>query len=355
MSATAPIAAASPAASPWSPRRATPARLIRVTSVSALLLLAVVGASLLVGVESVSLRRALADRASLDARILFDVRLGRVLLGALVGAALSPAGVAFQALLCNPLADPYVLGIAGGASVTGTLAIVLGAAASALGRWTLPVWAFAGAAATVALVFAFGRVRGRLVPNVALLAGVVLNALAAALIVAIRVLASPQAVNEALYWLTGSLGTADGMTLTVLAAYTAAGLGLLWTQAVAMNAFALGDEAAHAVGVDVERSRRRIFFAASLLTGAAVAMAGPIGFVGIVVPHTLRGLLGPDHRVLLPASALLGAAFVVAADTLARLAFLAVGTEPTVGVLTALVGAPFFLAVLRRRGSEHLF
>jgi iron complex transport system permease protein len=122
-----------------------------------------------------------------------------------------------------------------------------------------------------------------------------------------------------------------------------------------MNAFALGDEAAHAVGVDTEKARRRIFLAASLLTGAAVAFAGPIGFVGIVVPHILRGILGPDHRVLLPASALCGGAFVVIADLTARLAFLWLGTEPTVGVLTALVGGPFFLVVLRRRGGERVF
>ena len=122
-----------------------------------------------------------------------------------------------------------------------------------------------------------------------------------------------------------------------------------------MNAFSLGDEAAHAVGVDTERARRNIFLAASLLTGAAVAFAGSIGFVGIIVPHTLRGIIGPDHRVLLPASALCGGAFVVIADLAARLSFRALGTEPTVGVLTALVGGPFFLVVLKRRGGERVF
>ena len=331
------------------------ARLLRVIALSTLVLAGAIAAALVFGVEHVDLARAFSDRGSTDATILFGTRVTRVLLGAAVGAALAPAGVAFQALLRNPLADPYVLGVAGGAAVTGTLAIVLGAAAGVLGAWTLPVWAFAGALGSIAIVFAFGRVRGRLVPNVALLAGVVVNALAGAVVVTIRLLATPHAAHEALYWLTGSLEAIEPARLIALSAYVTAGLLTLFTLAVPMNAFALGDEAAHAVGVDTDRARRWIFVAASLLTGAAVAFAGPIGFVGIIVPHLLRGLLGPDHRVLLPASALCGAAFVVLADLAARLAFLALGTEPTVGVLTALVGGPFFLVVLRRRGGERVF
>jgi iron complex transport system permease protein len=214
------------------------------------------------------------------------------------------------------------------------------------------VWSFAGALGAIAVVFTLGRVRGRLVPNVALLSGVVLNALTGAIVVAIRMLAAPHAAHEALYWLTGTLQPLEAVRLGALGAYVALGLVVLFTQAVAMNGFALGDEAAHAVGIDTERARRTIFLAASLLTGAAVAFAGPIGFVGIVVPHVLRGLLGPDHRVLIPASALIGGAFVVGADTLARLAFSVLGTEPTVGVLTALCGAPFFLWALRQRGAD---
>jgi iron complex transport system permease protein len=204
-------------------------------------------------------------------------------------------------------------------------------------------------------VYTFGRVRGRLVPNVALLAGVVLNALAAALVVGIRLLSSPAAAHEALYWLTGSLRRVEPLRLAALAVYVAIGIGILLARAVSLNALALGDESAHVVGVDTERARRVVFLAASLLTGAAVAFAGPIGFVGIVVPHVLRGLLGPDHRVLVPTSALIGAGFLVLADLGARLALLVVGTQLTVGVLTALIGAPFFLVVLRGRGKERAF
>jgi iron complex transport system permease protein len=333
----------------------TALRVARVTALSALALLGAIAAGLAFGVEHVDLGRALADRDSIDATILFGTRVTRVLLGVAVGAALAPAGVAFQALLRNPLADPYVLGVAGGAAVAGTLAIVLGAGAGLLGAWTLPVWAFAGALGSIALVFAFGRVRGRLVPNVALLAGVVVNAVSGALIVAVRLMATPQAAHEALYWLTGSLGAIEPARLWSLGAYVVFALAALFWLAVPMNAFSLGDEAAHTVGVDTERARRGIFLAASLLTGAAVAFAGPIGFVGIIVPHFLRGLIGPDHRVLLPASALCGAAFVVLADLAARLAFLALGTEPTVGILTALIGGPFFLVVLKQRGGERIF
>jgi cobalamin transport system permease protein len=334
--------------------RGTPRRVARVTLSSLALLAAAIALALLVG-ERVDFARAFHDRSSSDAGILFGQRLWRVLLGAAIGAALAPAGVAFQALLRNPLADPYVLGVSGGAAVAGTLAIVLGLASGVLGTWALPVWAFAGALAAIALVLAFGRVRGRLVPNVALLAGVVVNALASALIVGVRLVASPNSSHQALYWLSGSLTAAEPLRVAALAAYVLAGVAALFALAVPMNAFALGDEAAHTVGVDTESARRKIFLAASLLTGAAVAFAGPIGFVGIVVPHVLRRLLGPDHRVLVPASALIGAAFLVLADCAARVVFLWLSIEPTVGVLTALVGAPFFLVVLKRRGAERAF
>jgi iron complex transport system permease protein len=184
------------------------------------------------------------------------------------------------------------------------------------------------------------------------LAGVVLNALASAVIVGIRMIARPTTAHEALYWLTGSLQPPETPQLVALAAYVLAAMIVLQRSAVAMNALVLGGDAARAVGIDVASARRTIFLAASLLTGGAVALAGPIGFVGIVVPHALRLVIGSDHRVLLVGSALGGAIFLVVADTLARVSFLALGVEPTVGVLTALVGAPFFLVLLRSRGTS---
>ena len=332
--------------------RATPARVTTVTLAALALAFAAVVASLLLGVERVSLSRALADRGSLDADILWSARAPRVLLGALVGAALSAAGVAFQALLRNPLADPYVLGVSGGAAAAGTAAALIGGA-GALGIWTRPAFAFLGALGAVAMVYAFGRVRGALVPHVALLAGVVVNALAGAVILALRLFLAPFAVADALAWLTGSLGTVDLVRVSTLGVYAFVALVVLALRAVDMNALALGEEAARTVGVDVERARRVIFFAASLLTAAAVAFAGPIGFVGIVVPHALRRLVGADHRLLLPASICGGAAFLVLTDTASRLSFLALGTEPAVGILTALIGAPLFLVILRRRSGER--
>jgi iron complex transport system permease protein len=332
--------------------RATPARVTAVTLGTLALAAAAIVASLVIGVERVSLMRALADRGSLDADILFGARAPRVFLGALVGAALSAAGVAFQALLRNPLADPYVLGVSGGAAAAGTAAALVGGT-GLFGLWTRPAFAFVGALGAVAAVYAFGRVRGALVPHVALLAGVVVNALAGAIILALRTLLAPFALADALAWLTGSLGSVDIARVGALAVYAVIALCVLGVTAVDMNALALGEEAARSVGVDVERMRRVIFFAASLLTAAAVAFAGPIGFVGIVVPHALRRLVGADHRLLLPASIFGGAAFLVLTDTASRLTFVALGTEPSVGVLTALIGAPLFLVILRRRGGER--
>jgi iron complex transport system permease protein len=164
---------------------------------------------------------------------------------------------------------------------------------------------------------------------------------------------APFAVADALAWLTGSLGAVDLVRVSALAVYAGVALVVLGMRAVDMNALSLGEEAARTVGVDVERMRRLIFIAASLLTAAAVAFAGPIGFVGIVVPHALRRLVGADHRLLLPASIFGGAAFLVLTDTASRVAFVAFGTEPAVGVLTALIGAPLFLVLLRRRGGER--
>ena len=332
--------------------RATPARVVAVSLGALALAVAAIAGSLAVGVERVDVGRALGDRSSLDAAILFGARAPRVALGALVGAALSVAGVAFQALLRNPLGDPYVLGVSGGAAVAGTAAAFFGGA-GALGLWTRPVWAFGGALAAVTAVFVFGRVRGQLVPHVALLAGVVINALSGALIMALRALMSPGAQLEALGWLAGTLGVVDGTRLAVLAVYALVALAVLAANAIDLNALALGEEAARTIGVDVDRARRVVFFAASLATAAAVAFAGPIGFVGIVVPHAVRRLVGADHRLLVPAALFGGAAFLVVADAAARLTFLAIGSEPPVGVLTALVGAPLFLVILRRPGGAR--
>jgi iron complex transport system permease protein len=325
-------------------------RLFAVTLGLLAALAAAIALGVVVGVEHVDWRVAWTQ-AGPDRTILVGARLARVLLGAVVGAALGASGVTFQSLLRNPLADPYVLGVSAGAAVAATLAMLAGAGWAPL----LPIWAFVGALGAVALVWAVGRVRGRLVPTVALLAGVVFNAFAGGLIVAITFLARPHAAEAVWLWLAGALGAPEWFQLGAVAVWTLVGLVALVALAPRMNALALGDEGAHSVGIDVARTRGLLFAAASLLTGAAVAMAGPIGFVGIVVPHGLRLLLGPDHRLLVPASALGGAVFLTMCDTAARLAFVPLGSEPAVGILTALVGGPFFLVLLWRRRGERLF
>jgi iron complex transport system permease protein len=332
----------------WS--RLTFGRLVGRLALLALLTACVLLFGVAVGVEKVSWRRCL-DPGSVDRAIVVGARLSRVLLAAVVGAGLASSGVTFQALLRNPLADPYVLGVSAGAAVAATIAIQAGAGWAGL----LPLWSFVGALATVALVYAVGSVRGRLVPVVALLAGVVFNSFAGGLIVALAFASRGQRTQEVMLWLVGSLTSPDWYQLAMLAVWTGLGLVLLMAIAPRMNALALGEEGAHSVGVNVPATRLLLFLAGSLLTGAAVAVAGPIGFVGMVVPHALRLAFGPDHRLLVPASALGGALFLSLCDTVARLAFVPLGSEPAVGVVTALVGGPFFLVLLWRKRGTRLF
>jgi iron complex transport system permease protein len=311
--------------------------------------------ALLLGPQPVSFSAALAG-VEPDAAILLGLRLPRVILGALVGAGLATAGVALQALLRNPLAEPFVLGVSGGAALGGTTAL---AAASLLGPATLigslagsgtsvALGASIGAAASTALVFALGRIGGKLVPEAALLVGVVFNAFAAGVITVVKVLVPPEEAARLLYWLMGAVGYAAPGTLAAGAVFVGVSVAVLVALSGQLNLLSLGDDEAASLGVDVGRSRAAVFLAASLATGAAVALAGMVGFVGLIVPHLLRRVLGPDHRVLLPASVLFGAAFLVLADAGARLAFLPLGSEPPVGALTALLGGPLFLWLLRR-------
>ena len=302
------------------------------------------------GVERVDWR-AVWVSDSADHAIVSRVRLGRALLGALVGGALAAAGVTFQTLVRNPLADPYVLGVSSGAAVGAALAIFAGADQGP----PVAVSAFIGAMAAMALIYRLGVVRGQLVPHVVLLAGVVFNAFSWAMIVTLASLSRSGTTAEMLIWLLGSLSAPDWSRLLTASIAIAVGIAALIVLAPRMNALALGDEGAHSLGVDVRRTRKLLLIAASLLTAAAVAVAGPIGFVGIIVPHVLRLIMGPDHRLLIPASVLGGAMFLSMCDTLTRLAFVPLGSEPPVSVLTALLGGPFFLVLLWQRRGDRLF
>lgn len=308
------------------------------------------------GAESVSLATALSDPNSLDATIVLSARLPRVLLAALAGAALAAVGVAFQALLRNPLADPYVLGVSGGAAAGATLAIVAGASAySLLGAALVPAAALAGGLLATLVVYMIARAGGEVSGTTIVLAGVIVNAIAASIITFIKTLVTAAKAQELLFWLMGFLDVPSTAQLVSVAIWCALGLTLLILDSGRLNLLALGREPAAHVGVDVSRVERRIFFAASAVAGAVVSLTGLIGFVGLVVPHAVRRLVGSDHRIVLPAAILLGGATLVACDLAARAAFRWLGTEPPVGAVTALFGGPIFLLLLYRTRSHQSF
>jgi len=282
--------------------------------------------------------------------ILWDVRLPRVAMGALVGMGLSVAGAAYQGLFRNPLADPSVVGASAGASLGAAAAIAFLDGVPLLpGRWALgpvPLCAFCGGIAAVLLVFRLASA-GRQTSTVSLLlAGMVVSSVASSLVSLIMYLTSSQARDAIVFWLMGGLSGANWWKVGWLLPYLAAGLGLLLLQGRELNAFLLGEEAALSMGVDVERLKRRVLGAGSLLTAAAVAFCGIISFVGLIVPHLVRLIVGPDHRWLMPVSAVTGAVVLVAADTLAR--SLPWFSELPVGLVMSLTGGPFFLFLLRR-------
>ena len=316
-----------------------------------------VGVGLSLGAGTLSLGAALRG-VEPDATVLFRLRIPRVVLAAIVGAGLSVAGVALQALLRNPLADPFVFGLSGGAAIGAALSVAitgtaLGAAGVSAAGWIglLPTQfaAVLGSLAAAVLVFTLGRARGRLHPERALLVGVVFNSFASALVIALEAVLAPEKTQAVLLWLAGTLGYEPEPVLVAAGAVVLVAAAILTALAGRLNLLALGDEGAAALGVDVEWTRLLSFFAASAAVGAAVALTGLVGFVGLVVPHAVRLVAGPDHRVVLPASALGGAAFLVLADAVARVLFRGLGTEPPVGAVTALLGAPLFVLLLRRR------
>jgi iron complex transport system permease protein len=282
--------------------------------------------------------------------IVLDVRLPRILLALLVGAALSAAGATYQAVLRNPLADPYVLGISGGAALGAVAAAALSEGATLAAPIARPAAALAGALAMLALLFRLGRARGRTDTTTLLLIGVVLNALASAAILFLVATGDPARFYGVLFFMMGLLESPAWSAVAVTAAVVGAGVGALVLSSHALNVLSLGDEEAAGLGLRVETATWVAVVAASLLIAAAVAFAGIIGFVGLIVPHAARALVGPDHRALVPGSALLGGAFLVLADTAARVVI--APAELPVGVLTALLGGPFFLALLVRRVRE---
>jgi iron complex transport system permease protein len=315
------------------------------------------------GDHPLSLRAAFAEPESTDATIFWSLRLPRALLASLIGAALASSGCALQGLLRNPLADPFVLGVSGGAALGATLSLALGFGTLGQlvgeGPWqglsglSAPAFfAFLGSLGATALVFAAGRVRGGATPYSALLTGVIFNAFAAAAITCIKTLSAPDKVGEILYWLAGTLGYERYGTLAAAAGLQMVAIGILWALSGRLNLLTLGDDDAASLGVNVAFTRAALLLAASLSVAGAVALSGMVGFVGLIVPHLLRLWLGPDQRLLLPASALGGASFLAISDLGARLLFPVFHAEPPVGVITAMLGGPFFLVLLHRREAR---
>lgn len=276
------------------------------------------------------------------------LRLARILLGVIAGAGLSVAGVIFQSLLRNPLAEPYVLGVSSGAGLGAALAILFGW--SVIGAWTLPGMAFAGALATIMLVYALAKTGSGAIPvHTLLLSGTIVNSVLASVLMFLVSIAPSEDLHNVVWWLLGNLQVSDWQLLHVVGVVVAVGVVVCVLLARDLNLMTLGEEAAAHLGLHVEQTKTLFFIVASLMTGATVAACGLIGFVGLIVPHAVRLVVGPDHRRLVPASALAGAAFLVLADSFARVA-LARGEIP-IGVITSFLGGPFFLFLLRRKKS----
>jgi ABC-type Fe3+-siderophore transport system permease subunit len=279
--------------------------------------------------------------------ILLQVRLPRLLLAFFVGGSLAMVGVALQALLRNPLADPFIIGISSGAALGAAIALLFGVGVSVLSVSALPVCAFAGALLSLVIMYRISSVGFGFSIYTLLLAGVVLNAIFSAFIMFLTSVADPNRAFGMYAWLMGSLTGPDYSTLGVLALYLGMGLVILATQAHSLNLLTLGEETARSLGVEVERVKKLVFVAAALLTGAVVSFSGIIGFVGLIVPHAVRLVLSADHRLLLPAAGFVGGMFLMLADTVARTALSP--SEFPVGVVTALVGGPVFLYLLTTR------
>ena len=275
------------------------------------------------------------------------LRLTRVLAGLAVGASLSCAGVVLQAILRNPLAEPYVLGVSSGAGLGAAAAILTGAAACS--AFAIPACSFLLAVAALLIVYALANRGGG--PSVygLILSGVIVSSVCSALLMFLVSVAPIEGMHSVIWWMLGNLEVASDALLFGTVVLAAAGFLGIWLMARELNALTLGRDMAHHVGIRVRSAIVAGLALATLVTAASVAVAGLIGFVGLVVPHVVRALVGPDHRRLIPASALAGGAFLAVCDAIARTAM---RYEIPVGVVTALVGGPFFLALLRRRGGQ---
>jgi iron complex transport system permease protein len=312
-----------------------------------LAVLAALGA-LMIGEHTFSPFTAWSSLSPEEKDILLVGRLPRVLLAAVTGMALGASGAAFQGLLHNPLADPYILGASSGAALGSIIGLALG-----LPFGMIPLIAFATSLFAMSVVYKTASLRGQLAPHTLLLTGVILNAFLFAFILILNGLVRFEQSQKILFLLIGSLDSESYSRIGLVAGLVLTGLAVLTTEGHALNLLTSGADSARSLGLDPQRHRKRVFFAASLMVGAVVPLAGLIGFVGLFVPHIARAIVGPDHRLSIPAAGWTGAALLIVCDTLARTILVSTSfqTELPVGAITALVGAPFFLLLLKRRTS----
>jgi iron complex transport system permease protein len=278
--------------------------------------------------------------------IILEIRLPRVILAGLVGAALAMAGATYQGLFRNPLADPYLIGVAQGASLGAVVGFLLPTTGHSLGIGVIPLFAFVGAIVSTTIVYALARVGKTLPVTTLILAGVALGALLGS-IVSYLIISSGEKMHSIIFWLMGSFAFSQWSDVKFVLPYIAVGIGVILLYARPLNIMQLDEEQAQQLGINVERLKLVLLAAATLITAAAVSFVGIIGFVGIIIPHAVRLLWGADHRFLLPLSVLTGAIFLIVADLIARTA--QAPAEIPIGVITAICGAPFFLYLLRRR------
>jgi iron complex transport system permease protein len=330
---------------------------VALTGLAAILLL-VAAVALLLGSAELSagaILLALAGRAetgSIESVVALSLRLPRVIAAVLAGGSLAVAGVGFQALTRNPLAEPAILGVSGGAAFGVVTGQIIGLGPTILAALGLAAFAFAGALLAAGAVFAIASAGSALSIQTLLLAGVIVGIFFSSAITVLISIVDLNRLGGIIHWLFGNLAPVPPGPLLLFALLVAAGFWLVLGQARALNIFALGEETARQMGVDAERLKRRIFIGAALLTATVVAFAGPIGFVGLIVPHLLRGWLGQDNRLLVPTALLGGGTFLLVADTVAR--NIVAPAELSVGVITAFCGAPFFVYLLRRRARSLL-
>ncbi len=330
----------------------SPRQLMLTLSMLAVALLVAAAGALLVGSAPISPPAILSVLAGqrpegIEAVVVLNLRLPRIAVATLAGGTLAVAGVAFQALTRNPLADPAILGVASGAAFGVVLAQLVGLGSSVLASLGLSAFAFAGALVAAGMVYLIAATNGRLPIQTLLLTGVIVGLFFSSAITVVISVVDFNRLGGVIHWLLGNLGPISGGSLAVFAGLSAVGFWMVLGRARQLNLLALGEESALQLGVESERLKRRIFLGAALLTASVVAFAGPIGFVGLIVPHMLRGVLGPDNRLLIPAAVLAGGVFLLLADTLART--VVAPAELSVGVITAFCGAPFFVYLLRTR------